>query len=191
MIFCLLCAISSNLDTLSVCTSYSMKKIKLPISSMAVISFISSLGTYLSMKFGTLIIEYANVNFINVVGSVSLILIGLYFIYSCLIKKDYAKTVLFEDPTIADADNSGIIDFKEAMILATILTINNVGVGIAMAIVGVNAMITTIFTFIITFISIFLGFYIGKKVTSKKFGKLAEVCSGLLILLIGVVKLIS
>ena len=48
---CLL-AISSNLDTLSVATSYGLKKINMTKSSVLLISIITSLGTFFSMYIG-------------------------------------------------------------------------------------------------------------------------------------------
>lgn len=190
MLYCFLCAISSNLDTLSVCTSYGMKNMKISTNAIIVLTFISSVGTFISMKFGTLILEYTDVAFVNRIGSIALIVMGLYFLYECTAKKDITKTVLLNDPTLADEDMSGTIEFKEAFALATVLTINNLGVGIAAGIIGLNIFLTTYFTFLSTLIAVVLGLYVGERFASKSFGKITQIMSGILIIFIGLSKII-
>lgn len=190
MFISLLCAVSSNLDTLFVCISYSVKNIKLPKLSMFIISLISSIGTYCSMIFGKSILKYAHLNHVELFGSVILILMGLYFVYDCTLKQDYAKTILLDDPTIADADNSGVIDFKEAVILATVLTINNIGVGISCAIVGISIYLTTFFTWLTSLIAMYIGFNVSSKFPIGNFGKLSQILAGIIIIFVGVIKIL-
>lgn len=190
MLYCFLCAVSSNLDTLSVCTSYGMKNIKISKNAILVLTLISSIGTFLSMKFGALILRYTDANFVNRIGSIALICMGIYFLYECTIKKDITKTVLLNDPVLVDEDKSGTIDFKEAFTLATVLTINNLGVGIAGGIIGLNIFYTTYFTFLSTLIAVDLGLYIGERFSTKSFGKVTQIMSSILIIIIGLSKII-
>lgn len=190
MYLCFLCALSSSLDSLSVSISYGVKNVNLPFNSMLVVSIISTIGTFLSMYFGFNLLILTNENVINLIGSLILISLGLFFILESVKKNDIPITYILENPVDADCDNSGSIELKESITLAIALAINNIGVGIASAIAGLNIVYTTLFTFVITLASLKVGFILGQKYLSNKFGNLAQVTSGLLIVFIGIIKLL-
>ncbi len=190
MFLCLLCAISGSIDSLSVGVSYGIKKINLPIESIILVSFISTLGTYISMEFGNIILLYTGENLINLVASIFLIFMGLYFVYESIQRENMQVTELLGNPIKADYNKSGKIDFSEAGILALALTLNNVGIGIASAIAGLDVILTSIFTFIFTAISLQFGYSLGSRYASKNFGAYAQIVSGLLIISLGVMNII-
>lgn len=191
MFLCFMCALSSSLDSLAVSISYGAKKVIFPIKTILIVCSISTMGTYLSMKFGQMVISYTGGEIITYIGGFILIFMGILFIYNSTPKDDLVLKNIVENPIIIDTDNSGKIETNEAFFLAVALTINNLGVGIASAIAGLDITLTTIFTFITTFISIQLGSYIGKKIVSKNLGILSQVISGLIIILIGLAKIIT
>ncbi len=190
MFLCFLCALSSSLDSLSVSISYGAKKVKLPFSAILVVSIVSTIGTFLSMKFGQIVINFAGEDIIKYIGSLILIFIGAFFIYDSKTTDELSVKELMDNPSVIDYDNSGVIDVNEALFLAAALTINNLGVGIASAVAGLNIYVTTLFTFIITFLSIKIGYFLGNKYLTNFFGKYAQFLSGLLIIIIGLIKII-
>lgn len=197
----LLLAISANLDTFAVAVSYGLKKVKLSFHSIILIAFITSIGTLLSMYLGKVITNFISLQTANLIGSIMLILIGIWFIIGYFreetVSKSYCKCCenkstycdickILSDPIKADKDNSGDIDFKECLTLSIALSLNNVGLGISASIAGINIYLNTLFTFIVTLLGFWIGGVIGRSYFSKICGEYSSLASGILITLIGI-----
>lgn len=196
----LLLSISSNLDTFTVGASYGIKKIRMTKSSLLLIAIITSIGTFISMYLGKIIGNFFNQNIANIFGSILLSLVGIYFIIehvriekkhrgediSCYVESNSKYKVILEDPSIVDIDKSYEISINEALLLSFALTINNLGVGVAASITGVNIPLSVFFNFIVTIISFYLGCFIGNSYLSKFFGKYATLVSGIILILLGI-----
>lgn len=196
----ILLSISSNLYTLTAATSYGGKKIHMPKSSIMLIAIITSLGTFISMCAGNVIGYFLGHNLSNIFGSVILSLIGIYFIveYIRIEKKHrgedtsyYVESTskykeILENPNIVDADNSGEIDIQKSLILSFSLTTNNISVGVAASITGVNIALSVFFNFVFTIISIYLGYFISNSYLSKLFTKYGTLISGIILIIIGI-----
>ena len=175
----LLFAISANTDNFVVALSYGIKEIKIGFLSNFFISLISLIGTILSMTLSKVIVNIIPVNISKLIGSLILILIGLWTIVKPLLK-DYSSNSILENPEKIDKDSSFSIDPKESITLAFALTINNIGLGIGGSIAGLN-----ILTFIFIFLMILIGYFIGSKYFSKVLGNRATFVSGLLMIGLG------
>lgn len=201
----LLLAISANLDTFAVAVSYGLKKVKLNIQSIILIAFITSIGTFCSMYLGTIITNFISIELANLIGSIMLIFMGIWFVISYFreesLSDSYCKCCnnpstycemceILSNPIKADKDNSGNIDYKECLTLSLALSLNNVGLGIAASIAGINIYLNTIFTFIVTLIGFWIGGLIGRSYLSKICGKYSSLISGILIILIGISELL-
>lgn len=203
----LLFSISANIDNLTVGTAYGIKKVRITFFSNALIAVVSCIGTFLSMTFGKIICCFIPQVVSNILGSLILILLGIWFILSPIIKKSTSdKAVpakknddqysivnyeeLFNNPEKIDADNSGNIDVKESLTLALALTINNFGLGIGASITGLNMPLTLIFTFSFSIIFIIIGQFIGKFCISDFCSKYANFISGIIIIALGVYNMI-
>lgn len=196
----LLFAISANMDNLTVSIAYGIKKIKIGKISNLIIAIISGIGTFLSMSIGTLVSKFLSPNAANIIGSVILIVIGTWFIAEFFLNKrkedikksNYSKNnlmnyrELLDTPEKADADGSGYIDLKEAVVLGFALTINNIGLGIGVSITGLNILITTFCTFVFSILSIILGCFIGNSCLSGILGKYASLISSIIIVCLGI-----
>ncbi|MEG0295657.1 MAG: sporulation membrane protein YtaF [Clostridium sp.] len=187
----LLLSVSSNLDTVTVAISYGMNKIKIPWISSLLIAIISTLGTFLSMEFGSLLVDFIPANLADLIGGLMLIVIGVWFLIDFLrknktVKSSYDQDLIIYENFMVDKDNSGDISIKETIPLALALTINNLGVGIAASITGISILYSTICTFIVTLISIWCGSWIGQGVASKLLGKYAPIISSILLIILGI-----
>ena len=125
----LLLSISSNLDTLAVSLSYGIKKIHLTKSMTLLLAIITSIGTFLSMYLGKLILHLFKPELGNIFGAILLSFTGVYFIveYIRLEKKHagYDTSYYFEsslkykgileNPNIVDSDKSNHIDVLECL----------------------------------------------------------------------------
>jgi len=173
-------SISSNLDTFTVSVSYGMHKIKLPLSSNLLIAIITSIGTFLSMLFGSFLENILPNSISNFIGGISLVLIGTWLLISSIRNKETPNFIN------ADSNNSRVIELKETIPLAFALTINNLGVGISASITGINIFYSTLFTFIVTSLSIILGSLLGNSFLGKLLGKYASLASSLLLIILGI-----
>lgn len=173
-------SISSNLDTFTVSVSYGMHKIKLSFSSNLLIAIITSIGTFLSMLFGSFLANILSDNISNFIGGISLVLIGFWFLISSIKNKEVI------DFTNTNSKNPRVIDLKETIPLAFALTINNLGVGISASITGINIFYSTLFTFIVTLVSIVLGSCLGNSFLGKFLGRYSPLVSSLLLIILGI-----
>ena len=187
-----LCAVSANLDTLTVSIAFGMKKVKISFPAAITISLISTFGTWISMLLGALFTNYFNSAILTWAGAIVLMGMGVWFIITGIreiIGYDSAPAML-SHPETADSDHSGRIEIKESIALAFALTVNNLGVGVAAGVAGLNITITTVFTFLATFFAMWLGSAFGKGVIARWLGKYASFLSGCVIFLVGLASVI-
>ncbi|MGL5245044.1 MAG: manganese efflux pump [Sarcina sp.] len=183
----LLFAIASNLDNFAVAISYGMKKTKIGMISNIIISLISGLGTFLSMSVGIIILKFISEKVGNVLGSIILMIIGVYFMSNYFYEKD--KETLVENSEKVEKYNSKVIDIKESITLGVGLNINNLGTGVGAYISGLNIYLTTFIVFISSFIFIMIGDILGNRLLSNLFGKISTLISGILIIFLGLYEL--
>jgi len=195
-----LLSISSNLNTLRISLSYGIRKIHLTKSSTILLAIITSIGTFLSMYIGKLILHLFNPELGNIFGAILLSFIGVYFIVEYIrLEKKHAgydtsyyfesslkyKNIL-ENPNIVDSDKSNCIDLKECLNLSFALIINNLSACFAASITGVSINITVLFNFIITIMSISLGYFNSNIYISKWFSKYSNLISGIILIILGI-----
>ncbi|MBP2032839.1 putative sporulation protein YtaF [Clostridium algifaecis] len=194
----LLFSLSSNLDNVVVGIAYGIKKIKIGIIPNLTIAVITCTGTFLSMSLGVYISKFLPHFIANVLGSIVIAILGVYFVTQSIIKlinNKKSKELALKDVTDmieyaqkSDLDSSGDINIKEAFIVAFGLTFNNLGTGIAASITGVSIQFTVIFTFILSILSIIIGETVGNHVFGKLFGKYAPLISGILLIILGIIE---
>lgn len=173
----LLLSLSASLDTFLIIAFYSMSRVRIPFSSKAVITVITTLGTYLSLEFGKLCSVFLPNKSANLIGNVLLILIGLWFIWDFIRKKDGMPTANGDVKTLG---------MKQTIILSLAMTLNNIGTGIAAGIADISALYATAYTFVVTMLCIALGIWAGRGILSKIMGQYASLISGLFLIILGV-----
>lgn len=195
----ILFVLSASFDVFVVAMSYGFKNIKIKPFINFVISFISSLGTFISMEIGLALTNIIPLSVVNILGSIIMLLLGLYSLldYRKVLKKSTnhkdrnlnpsSPIVILEKPEIADTNKSGTIEFKESILLSIALALNNVGLGIGASIAGLHVTLTTIVTLIITIILIPLGFLCSKKLLNTWIGKSGSLISGILLIILAVI----
>ena len=195
----ILFVLSASFDVFVVAMSYGFKNIKIKPFINFVISFISSLGTFISMEIGLALTNIIPLSVVNILGSIIMLLLGLYCLldYRKVLKKSTnqkdrnlnpsSPIVKLEKPEIADTNKSGTIEFKESILLSIALALNNVGLGIGASIAGLHIILTTIVTLIITIILIPLGFLCSKKLLNTWIGKSGSLISGILLIILAVI----
>jgi putative sporulation protein YtaF len=197
-------ALSSSSDNLIVGLSYGIKKVKINSINNLLVALISGAGTFIAMLLGNFIRSYAHLPS-NLIGSILLISFGFYTMSKPYIdeyrnrkktglnKVTHSSVETYENiikhPDLLDTNRSNTIDLNEAITLGFILSLNNVGLGIAASIAGLNVYLTTLFSIFFSILFIPLGYYIGRHLISDKFSPYAELISGAIIMLLGIYEL--
>ena len=196
----LLISVSSNLDTLAVSLSYGIKKIHLTKSSTILLAIMTSIGIFLSMYIGKLILFLLMPQQGNIFGAVLLSFIGVYFIgeYIRLEKNrtgydtsHYFENSLkyknfLENPNHIDSDKSNHIDIRECLNLSIAIILNNSATFFAASITGVSISFSIIFNFIITIICVYLAHFNSNIFISKWFNKYSNLISGIILITLGI-----
>ena len=146
-----------SMDGFMVGLAYGIKKIKIPLVSMLIITMASVTAVSLSMFFGkalTMVLSAENAVYL---GSILLIVLGAYFLLSGLREKiesievDHEEPLLtlsikflgimiqiLKEPARADFDESGEIGSREALFLGMALSMDAFGAGVGLALTGLN-----------------------------------------------------
>lgn len=188
----ILFSISASSDNFVVGLSYGTKDIKINFAANALVAFISCLGTFASMLLGKYIDNFISPSLADILGSLMLILFGLYMLVSayksCHGTSDIIDKV-YDHPEIVDTNNSNTIELKEAILLGFILCINNIGLGVGASFAGLNIFLTSASSFLFSIIFVKLGDYIGKSLISKKLSHISQYASSIIIILLGLYEL--
>jgi putative sporulation protein YtaF len=107
------------MDSFEIGFTYGLRKMKIPLLSICIITLCSSIVLFLSMHFGTLLTKFFSTEQTEMVGGCILIGIGFISIVNLFRKSNSsAETV--------DLDQSGIITGKEAWLLGLLMSIDAV-----------------------------------------------------------------
>ncbi|MCD9475249.1 manganese efflux pump MntP family protein [Photobacterium phosphoreum] len=175
----LIFSLSSNLDNFVIGLTYGVKNERIPLKANAIIAFITAFITFLSMLGGKLITQLIPNHVSNELGSVIFILMGCWFIGSDLIKKQQQQ----------QQKQHTVLNFKGAVMLGLLLSINNIGVGILGSITKLNITLVVTLTFVTGMFLTYAGNHIGHSVIGNIVGKYNNLISGSLLILLGILSL--
>jgi putative sporulation protein YtaF len=198
-------AVALSLDGFGVGVAYGMRKIKIPILSLVVISLTSSIAIGISMLFGHLVAKYISIKAAEIVGALILISVGAWIVIQIRSKKDTVSKELLNlrikplglvihilrEPTIADFDKSGIISIKEALILGFALAMDSLGAGFGAAMAGFKPLLTIPVVGMAKFFLVNLGVYTGRNCVSNWLGERTAGLPGWVLILLGLASVIK
>ena len=181
----LILAVSLSLDALGVGIAYGMKGVRVPLSSKMVICAFSILYSLVAILAGKSLADIFPPYASKIIGTSILLVMGLWIILQSLLKKDedspdrpgcelVEKTLLkiaikslgitiqvIKNPAKGDIDKSGIIDFKESLLLGLALSVDAIGVGIGCAFTGFDSMSIPFAIGLFQLIFLFIGTFLG------------------------------
>jgi putative sporulation protein YtaF len=205
----ILISLGANLDNLSIGLSYGMRKIRIPIIAIIIISLLSGLFTLISCLAGHLLSDVIPNYFSNIIGGGIIIFVGVWIITASFLKnkrkikediKNRQEAIssekppntevdglieIIQDPDKADRDGSGDISIKESILLGIALAINCLATGFGAGMTGVNVYAISAATALFSLITILLGLKIGIWCQKYLSGKKADIISGILLIIIG------
>ena len=195
-----LLSIALNLEILRISLSYGTKKLHLTKYIAILLSLITSLGIFISMSVGKLILYLFNPVLGNIFGGILLSFTGVYFIVEYIRlerKHDGYDTYYYfensskykniiENPNIIVSDKSNHIDIKECLNLSVAIILNNLCTCFAAGITSINISLSIFLSFIITIVSVYLGYFYSDIYISKWFDKYSNLISGIILIILGI-----
>ncbi len=190
-----------SLDALGIGVSYKVRGISLPFVSKLVICTLSFAATYSAIAFGTAVSGVFNEKTGSYIGSVMLILTGLWIIITSTGKNktNFNKIINIGDITITivrepekcDFDNSNKLETKEALYMGIVLSIDSFCSGIGLGFIQTPALIISVLIGIFQFLLLYIGEFTGNILINKKIisEKTCVVLSGLVLIIIALLKL--
>nr|WP_268833333.1 manganese efflux pump [Photobacterium carnosum] len=175
----LIFSLSSNLDNFVIGLSYGVKNERIPLTANGIIAFITAFITFISMLGGKLVTQLIPNYVSNELGSAIFILMGSWFIGSDLLKKKKQQQ-----------KQRTALNFKGAVMLGLLLSINNIGVGILGSITHLDITLVVTLTFITGMFLTYAGNHIGHSVIGNIVGKYNDLISGSLLIILGILSLL-
>ncbi|MED0676208.1 sporulation membrane protein YtaF [Aneurinibacillus thermoaerophilus] len=213
----LVLAFAVSLDGFGVGVTYGMRRIKIPVRSVLIITACSALVILVSMYLGKWLTYFLSPLATQYVGGLILIGIGLWTIYN--VKHQQAREeqgemeqerqiqeprslVAFEikslglviqilkRPIEADIDRSGTISGVEAMFLGLALSLDAFGAGIGAALIGYEPWVTALLIGVSNCLFILTGLKLGFIYSEADWMKRMTYLPGVLLIMCGFFKMI-
>lgn len=203
-----------SIDALSIGLSYGVRKIKLSPLSIIIISAISLIFSSSSIYFGKFLSQIFSEKITSFTSILILIFLGIFIIkkgiennekdkqiikekiikkkkYSIFLKSFGLTINIIKSPAVCDMDNSMKIEPKEAFYLGTALSIDCIGVGIAVSSLNTYANLFPILIMIFQIIFLNCGMFVGKKINLNKLDEnKLSIISGLILIFIGFIRIL-
>lgn len=198
----LLLSIALNLETLRISLNYGIKKIRLTKFFVILLSIITSLGVFISMCIGQLVLHLFSPALGNIFGATLLSFTGVYFIVeyiriekkharydtSCFFESSLNYKNILENPTIVDTDKSTHINIRECLNLSLAFVLNNLCTCFAASITDINIGLSVFLNFIIALFCVYLGNFNSNINISKWFSKYSNLISGVILIILGILE---
>jgi len=214
LIASLLFGISASLDALLVGISYGIRGVRVRLWQNLIISFITLIGTCLSVGLGHRLIPFLPELIRDYAGSLILTLLGFYYIAKwamthlprqkpeCQISSD-AKTgksptygeVEPQDNCQSSADmvpegDRRELALAEVFTLSLTLSLNNLSAGLSASLAGLTLLPTAVSTLACSVLFLFSGNRLGQNPVLQFAGRAADPLSGILLIGLGLVQLL-
>ncbi len=188
-------------DALIASLAYGSNKIKIPLISLQVISFLCTIILGISLLLGTCARQYIPGGFLRFVSFGILFILGIVKLLDNVIKSliDRHKIIkkqirfnflnlnfilsIYANPKEADVDESKILSPKESLSLAVALSIDNMAAGIGAAISGISIPAVLTASLLLSMLAVKSGELLGNKLSDKIPFQLSWLSGGILITL--------
>ncbi len=181
----LLLTIALSTDTFMAGLSYSSNSVCVPVRSMLLLSFTSGLMYTISLLGGKIISSIISVDYLNYLSFTVLFLIAIYKLYDTFPSRS-SQIRDFTTDSISEKVNTRnihVLSPAEAVILATILSIDSITAGLSTGLPPLHPATIFLFTATTHFFAIFFGYLSGHFLAQKSTCPLTWLCTLILFLL--------
>lgn len=180
----ILFVIAISTDAFIASFSYGSNKIKIPMISVQVISFLCTLVLGISLLLGTFLKPYLPGSILHIISFGILFVLGIIKLLDNMIKSIIDKHTLhrqikfrlfdlnfilniYANPKEADVDVSKTLSPKEALSLALALSIDSLMAGFGAALANVSILAVLISSLLLSFLAVKSGEFIGNRLSEK------------------------
>lgn len=204
----LLLAVAVSLDSFSVGFTYGLRKVRIPLKSILIISGCSAAVLIFAMAVGQLIENFFSPKIAQNAGGYILILLGVWVLYQFFRPEKKKEPVTSEStiinfeikslglvinilrkPMSADFDKSGTITGLEALLLGMALSLDAFGAGIGAAMLGYSPLYLAISVAVMSSLFVFVGMKLGSLFAHCEWVQKFSFLPGILLIIIGIWKL--
>lgn len=207
LISIILFAIALSLDGLGVGIAYGVRQIRVPVSSLVIISITSACAIGLSMLMGHLLSKVVSPVMAENLGAAILVLVGIWIVIQTWIQRKHMDDPqteqqetqlvairikplgvviqILKEPAKADLDQSGVIAGREAVLLGLALAMDALGAGLGAAMAGFKPIITPLVVGAVKFCLVGMGVFLGRNFIAGWLGDKATVIPGWVLILLG------
>lgn len=189
MLTVILLAVSANIDNFTVAMAYGLKHSKISWPYNLLISVVTGLGTYLAMSGGQLVAGWLTSEIASIIGALMLMGIGSWF---WIDGWRYSKRSHSRGREIRYLKYIGNFErgeapicFREALLLALMLSINNLGSGIGVSMLGISAGVTAVNVGLLSVMAIFLGQGLARCSAAQMLSRYSAWIAGGILFLLG------
>lgn len=185
----LLIPLAANLDNIGVGMAYGVKRVGISQKNNLIISLISLVDTAFFGYLGHYITYLIPLYWAKIIGSLLLILVGIWVGTGNYQRKRKMLTGWWEillNPKEASFRNARSITWGETVLLGIALSINSMVGGFSAGIQGTNPLLIAVSIAIFSYLFLTLGLHIGQKYASGFVGENSNYLAGALLILIGV-----
>lgn len=190
----LLFGISASLDALLVGVSFGLRGVHIRPLQNLFISLIALLGTCLSVGLGGLVTPLLPPMMGNCVGSLILMLLGIYYITKWILTalqnhvQDHRSES--EPPALISTEQAlPCLTAPQVLLLSLTLTANNLGIGLSASMAGLTLIPAATATCICSVLFLYLGNHLGQSRLLQLIGGLTDPISGLLLIFLSLIQL--
>lgn len=174
-----------SLDAFIASVAYGTNKIKIPLTSISIINIICASFLTASLFLGSVTKRIIPENMTVIISSIILICLGIYYLFESIIKSyigshlnsnkkinlnlfDFKLIInIYVDETKADFDNSKYLNSKEALYLATALSLDSLSIGFGSSLGNINYLRVILLSLIFDMVAVSTGVFIGRKFAEK------------------------
>lgn len=181
----ILLVVALSLDAFVASIAYGTNKIKIPFLSTIIINITCSFFLIFSLFLGRQVSKILPKEVTIIMSFTILMGMGIYYLFEGIIKtylkkkSDEVKKVriklfqiwfiidIYVDETKADLNLSKDLSSKEALFLATALSLDSIAVGFGSSLVNINYLLVVALSIVVGMFAVRVGLYIGNKLVNK------------------------
>ncbi|WP_071395996.1 sporulation membrane protein YtaF [Bacillus tuaregi] len=203
-----LLALAVSLDSFSVGFTYGLRKMRIPLKSIAIIAVCSAMTLMLAMLMGHLLEQFMSPSFAESMGGMILIALGVWVLYQ-FFRPEKEKDILphekvivnfeikslgiviniLKKPMVADFDKSGTITGVEAFMLGLALSLDAFGAGVGAVMLGFSPVYLALAVAFLSSGLVFLGMKLGTNLRQNAWLQRFSFIPGIVLIIIGLLKI--
>lgn len=186
----ILLAVAVSIDGFGAGLACGIGRVKIPVLSIVLMGLAAGGAVLCSMLIGSLVGALLAPVLAKIIGGLLLIGFGLLMVWHLGKEEDKGGLLgLLNEPSQADADHSGSISAREAVILGLALALDGFGAGFGAALAGFSPLATGLAVAVTKILFVSSGCKLGYMASGTQIAQQIKVLPGLIIIGLGVLKI--